>query len=1323
MSTIMSDDNSSIAVSDLARECGFNFGNDFTSFDRSAIASLVEGIHDRLHQLALSSNGFEKLDFIFDVTDYHAVNSQLADWSENIFPVMPIIEILDDATMRGALGAYSGEQNTIYLARSLVQRDGLTGLTQVMLEEYGHYLDQQFNPGGDTAGDEGELFRLTVLGEAIDSADLAGLRADNDWGTLNFDDTSTLVEFDNSIGTARNIGSLTTAQTFQDFVGSNDTNDYYRFSITQNASPFTLTLNGLSADADVQLLNGGGGVITSSARGGTASESINRTLNAGTYYVRVYPYGGANTNYALTLSADPGNAVNVAYNLGSLSTAQTFRNAVSSNDTNDYYRFSITQNASPFTLTLNGLSADADVQLLNGGGGVITSSARGGTASESINRTLNAGTYYVRVYPYGGANTNYALTLSADPGNAVNVAYNLGSLSTAQTFRNAVSSNDTNDYYRFSITQNASPFTLTLNGLSADADVQLLNGGGGVITSSARGGTASESINRTLNAGTYYVRVYPYGGANTNYALTLSADPGNAVNAAYNLGSLSTAQTFRNAVSSSDTNDYYRFSITQNASPFTLTLNGLSADADVQLLNGGGGVITSSVRGGTASESINRTLNAGTYYVRVYPYGGANTNYALTLSADPGNAVNAAYNLGSLSTAQTFRNAVSSSDTNDYYRFSITQNASPFTLTLNGLSADADVQLLNGGGGVITSSARGGTASESINRTLNAGTYYVRVYPYGGANTNYALTLSADPGNAVNAAYNLGSLSTAQTFRNAVSSSDTNDYYRFSITQNASPFTLTLNGLSADADVQLLNGGGGVITSSARGGTASESINRTLNAGTYYVRVYPYGGANTNYALTLSADPGNAVNAAYNLGSLSTAQTFRNAVSSSDTNDYYRFSITQNASPFTLTLNGLSADADVQLLNGGGGVITSSARGGTASESINRTLNAGTYYVRVYPYGGANTNYALTLSADWYGPNLHDAGITNLARQLSADGNLNRNDMISILRNAEDGNLIDATEVTDLRTLVSGRRVLMPDFVYNLTNKIVNGHEANRWWTGGSTSRQLLAPISPSQNGNLYAGATVSHMERLIGKWFLGLDRPAIRAGEQYRPVNGSLFRNGIQYQDVDQGGLGDCYLCAALAGAAFRNPTRIQNMFIDNGDDTYTVRFFNNGVADYVTVDRYLPTNNFGQSIYMGWGGDLNTATTNELWTGLAERAYAQMSESAWINRSSTNSYATISGGWPDTALNQITAQGTVRDLTLTNSDRTSIINQFNAGRTVFLNWATHALTMVGYNSATQLFRIYNPHGNEYNLTWQQILNGGNGSARYTDWSYSTTS
>jgi hypothetical protein len=343
--------------------------------------------------------------------------------------------------------------------------------------------------------------------------------------------------------------------------------------------------------------------------------------------------------------------------------------------------------------------------------------------------------------------------------------------------------------------------------------------------------------------------------------------------------------------------------------------------------------------------------------------------------------------------------------------------------------------------------------------------------------------------------------------------------------------------------------------------------------------------------------------------------------------------------------------------------------------------------------------------------------------------------MMTILRDTKDGSVIDATELSDLRTLVMGkpddpRPVAMPGYVYNLSYKIVSGNRANAWWTGGTTIHQSL--------GNLFAGSSADHMERLIGKWFLGLDHPTAVSYNSstvygYQLASGSLFQGGVSYTDVSQGNLGDCYFLAALAGTAFRTPAAISSMFIDNGDNTWTVRFYNGSVADYVTVDRFLPTN-AGFRVYAGWGGGLANEADNELWVALAEKAYAQINEEGWIGQSNTNAYQEvdpinrptmnvtgINGGWSDTSLQHITAR-TSHWEGLDYSDRTAVINAFNAGRIVFLNTHNHALTLVGYNATTQKFRIYNPWGHSDEFTWDEIIYGKPGEDPFLNWSYTIT-
>jgi hypothetical protein len=71
--------------------------------------------------------------------------------------------------------------------------------------------------------------------------------------------------------------------------------DYYKFVITTGGTA-TVTLTTLPGDYDIQLLSSNGTTqLAISQNGGTTSETISRTYTAGTYYLRVYGYNGANS--------------------------------------------------------------------------------------------------------------------------------------------------------------------------------------------------------------------------------------------------------------------------------------------------------------------------------------------------------------------------------------------------------------------------------------------------------------------------------------------------------------------------------------------------------------------------------------------------------------------------------------------------------------------------------------------------------------------------------------------------------------------------------------------------------------------------------------------------------------------------------------------------------------------------------------------------------------------------------------------------------------------------------------------------------------------
>ncbi|QLE49622.1 pre-peptidase [Nostoc sp. C057] len=465
-------------------------------------------------------------------------------------------------------------------------------------------------------------------------------------------------------------GSLTsTSNIFQDSLSSLDTRDYYRFTLS-SSSIVTLSLDGLAAnsDANLYLTNSNGQTIAVSSLSGNASEKIRFTLNnqpANTsYYARIDLVTSAvSTSYNLGLSAeaiqdsgisdnttalantnrDISAAVNTAGYSGTDFVASTSSGLVT--DASDYYKFTLNNNGT-IGINLNPSSGNADIQLLNSSGQSLqpaASSAQTGTSQDSINRSLTAGSYYIQVYTNAGStNYNLQVNFTADaPDQGGNTVLNATSISLPATVSDLVSASDTQDYYKFTLASTAL-VDIRFTSLSADANLALQDQNGSGIVSSNQSGTILDAIRRSLNPGTYNILVNR-GGATTaaNYTLSVVAQTinpdqaGSDSGSAQNLGTLNGSISRSDFVGNIDINDYYKFSLNTTSS-FNLTLSGLSDNADVRLFNSVNTQIAISNQTGNSNETIsNLTLSAGTYSIRIYPSGSAETFYNLDITAQP----------------------------------------------------------------------------------------------------------------------------------------------------------------------------------------------------------------------------------------------------------------------------------------------------------------------------------------------------------------------------------------------------------------------------------------------------------------------------------------------------------------------------------------------------------------------------------------------------------------------------------------------------------------------------------------------------------------
>ncbi|MGA2622125.1 MAG: choice-of-anchor Q domain-containing protein, partial [Thermoguttaceae bacterium] len=423
------------------------------------------------------------------------------------------------------------------------------------------------------------------------------------------------------------------------------------------------------------------------------------------------------------------------------------------------------------------------------------------------------------------------------------------------------------------------------------------------------------------------------------------------------------------------------------------------------------------------------------------------------------------------------------------------------------------------------------------------------------------------------------------------------------------------------------------------------------------------------------------------------------------------------------------------------------------------------------------TKSTITITPDWFSNNVPDAGLQALARedylanggQVTSNppgdtgGSLSYNNWLGLFQQAETASTISATVLTSLQALAANKRYLsIPDSVANLANKALGTDAGNAYYhplVGGLAQNQKL--------GNLKAGAAKTQLQHLVNKWFLGVDYPnsEYTLGEYnpatstptYQLVNApgaahpvplrgpDESANNINYYDASQGAIDDGWVLAPLAAVAQQDPAAIYNMFTDNGNGTYTVRFYNTakGAADYVTVDTELPGGGSGafDNIQHLVPGDQGIAQfTNlrkpiyipasppsgtpyyfsELWVALYEKAYCQENVEGWLWSNSPGTdgyfftagigyeaingpgYSNFSAAAPAAVLSAITGHSATG---VDASDPVALGTDWQGGQPAVVDAADKLVletgmniastyAVVGYDSSSELFTLFSPWG-----------------------------
>lgn len=407
-------------------------------------------------------------------------------------------------------------------------------------------------------------------------------------------------------------------------------------------------------------------------------DSVFKTnLQAGTYYLRAHPHSSNTGSYTIANSFSSALLPNDAEPNNSYETAQVFPvNSQTTGrlnyvlqgefDSEDWFKITTPEEG---TLKVHSHSPDNNdyyIRLVDVNGTTIFSTSNVYPMGEidSVYKTnLQAGTYFVRVYPFGGNHGSYYLSNlfipavlpnDPEPNNTVEEAkeFNLDTQITGRLNYVYDGVFDANDWYYIDLHDDGMLKVVSESPDMNDYYIRMVDvdGSRNLHDVNVYPLTDIDSVYRSnLQAGRYYIRVYPFGANHGSYFLTSShtpalyasdPEPNNSFEEAV-LISADTALTGRlNYVYDNeyDNQDWFAVTMPQNGGLKVTTNSPDDKDYYLRIIDSNGTTVISSVN---VYQYATKTIFAwdlmagSTYYVKLDPFSSNFGSYNLAVEFQP----------------------------------------------------------------------------------------------------------------------------------------------------------------------------------------------------------------------------------------------------------------------------------------------------------------------------------------------------------------------------------------------------------------------------------------------------------------------------------------------------------------------------------------------------------------------------------------------------------------------------------------------------------------------------------------------------------------
>ncbi|MGG0386973.1 pre-peptidase C-terminal domain-containing protein [Priestia megaterium] len=831
-----------------------------------------------------------------------------------------------------------------------------------------------------------------------------------------------------------NKGNLSSGIAVQGKLSSSKATDTYKFTTNKDGEVY-ISLDQTTAGFSLYLYDENGKTITSDSYSSRGSKIVlKEDVQKGTYYVKVSPYswsGISSATYRLKATYpgninrnantfEPNDTMETSMNINS---GQIYKSTSESDIDQDVYQFTTNKDGEVY-ITLDETTAGYSMNLYDKNGNRIDGdsySTKGNTIV--ISDTVEKGTYYIKVNPYGWKGVTsatyrlkatYAGSIKRDvstfepnetPDTAMDISSNKYYSSTSY-------SKSDRDVYKFKVNQDGNT-VVQLDNTTGGYSMYLYNEDGkslGGDSYSSRGNTIV--IKENLAKGTYYIKINPYswsGISSASYRLkatypsdttkpdsvkaTVKSKTTNSVTlslSAHDASGIKQYEIYRNNKLVKTVGNVKEYTDTNLQPNTTYTYKIKAFDPSNNAAESGSVSAKTLPKDTTKPDSVkvavkSKTTNSVTLSLSAHDASGIkqyeiyrnnkivktvgnvkeytdtnlqpNTTYTYKIKAfDPSNNATESGNVS----AKTLPKDTTKPDSVKVTVKSKTPNSVTLSLSAHDASGIKQYEIYRNNKLVKTV----GNVKEYTDTNLQPNTTYtykIKAFdPSNNATESSAINVKTNP---------KGGLQSGVFVEGKMASSSAGDTYTFTTNKDGEVY-ITLDQTTAGYSMSLYNQDGEYIAGDSYSTKGSKIvINEDVQKGTYHIKVEPYSWSGISsatyrikatYAGEISRNPSTfEPNETNETGmSVNSGQMYTSTSESNIDQDVYQFTTNKDGEVY-ISLDQTTAGYSMYLYNQDGERVAGdyySARG--SKIVIDEDIQQGTYYVKIKPYEWSGTTDA-----------------------------------------------------------------------------------------------------------------------------------------------------------------------------------------------------------------------------------------------------------------------------------------------------------------------------------------------------------------------------